>query len=332
MPSEVVLFAPLPVLTVTIEEQGGEPDIHLHAGSQGVWQARMLVTLGASVTMCSVLGGESGIVLRHLIEDEGVTVRAVEGSGRNGAYVHDRRGGEREEVADAPATPLTRHELDELYGLTLSAGLDAGAVVLSGPSDHHTVHDAVPADAYRRLAADLRAVGRPVIADLGGERLTAVLAGGVTVLKVSHEELLEDGRVDDTGQDAITEAMSALRAEGADNVIVSRAEEPLLVLAGDTVSEVRMPKLQAADTHGAGDSLTAAVAATLAKGGSIEEAVRLGAAAGMLNVTRHGLGTGDVEAVLKLRDLVTVTAVGSSSRGPSARMTPRDLAERARGS
>ncbi|WP_026874554.1 1-phosphofructokinase family hexose kinase [Jiangella gansuensis] len=332
MSSEVVLFAPLPVLTVTIEEQGGEPDIHLHAGSQGVWQARMLVTLGAPVTMCSVLGGESGTVLRHLIEDEGVTVRAVQGTGHNGAYVHDRRDGDRQEIAEAPATPLTRHELDELYGLTLSAGIDAGAVVLSGPSDQHTQHDAVPPDAYRRLAADLRAVGRPVIADLAGERLAAVLAGGVTVLKVSHEELLEDGRITDTDQDSIVKAMHTLQDEGADNVVVTRADEPLLLLAGDTVSEVRMPRLQAADSHGAGDSLTAGVAATLAKGGSLDEAVRLGAAAGMLNVTRHGLGTGDVEAVLKLRELVTVTALGSSARGSSAKVTPQDLAERARGS
>lgn len=304
--SDVALFAPLPVLTITVEDHAGRPDIHIHAGSQGVWQARMLVTLGASVTMCCVLAGEAGMVVRHLIEDEGVTVKAVDGAGRNGAYIHDRRDGERVELVDAPADALTRHELDELYGLTLSAGLDAGAVLLSGPSDHQTTEDAVPADTYRRLAADLRAVGKPVIADLAGDRLSAVLESGLTVVKVSHEELLDDGRASADDLDSLVKAMHEVHEQGAEYVIVTRAHEPLLLLADGVARIVRMPRLQAADTHGAGDSLTAGVTATLAKGGDIEDAIRLGAAAGMLNVTRHGLGTGDAEAVLKLRELVEV--------------------------
>jgi 1-phosphofructokinase len=32
----VLVFAPTPLLTVTIEDRGGEPDLHIHAGGQGV--------------------------------------------------------------------------------------------------------------------------------------------------------------------------------------------------------------------------------------------------------------------------------------------------------
>lgn len=319
----IVVFAPAPVLTVTIEDQGGEPDIHLHAGGQGVWQARMLVTLGASATICAVLSGETGRVAHHLLEDEGIAVRAIAGSGRNGAYVHDRRGGERVEIADAGTDPLARHDLDELYGLTLSAAINAGAVVLSGTAEP----DTIPVDIYRRLAADLRAVGRPVLADLSGDRLTAVLSGGVSVIKVSDEELLADGRVSKTDEDALVAAMYQMHDEGASNVIVTRSGDPVLVLSDNAVSEVGPPKLQAADSHGAGDSLTAGVAVILAKGGTMEDAVRLGAAAGTMNVTRHGLGTGEVEAVLKLRELVHVRTLEHATR-PSERLSPGDLARR----
>ena len=38
----------------------GEPDIHVHAGGQGVWQARMLSSLGVRVVLCAGLGGEAG--------------------------------------------------------------------------------------------------------------------------------------------------------------------------------------------------------------------------------------------------------------------------------
>jgi 1-phosphofructokinase len=37
--SDVTIFAPSPTLTVTVEEHDGEPDVHVHAGGQGVWQA-----------------------------------------------------------------------------------------------------------------------------------------------------------------------------------------------------------------------------------------------------------------------------------------------------
>ncbi len=165
------------------------------------------------------------------------------------------------------------------------------------------------ADVYRRLASDLNTVGCRVIADLSGDRLSAALAGGLTVVKVADDELESGGRVKSTDTDELINAMHQLASEGAANVVVTRAEEPSLLLADGKVSEIHMPSLEVVDHHGAGDSLTAGVAATLADGGSITDAVTLGAAAGALNVTRHGLGSGDAEAVQKLRELVEIKPV-----------------------
>lgn len=67
MDGEVVVFGPSPLLTVTIEDLHGEPDIHLHPGGQGIWQARMISSLGATVVVCAALGGETGRVLMHLV-------------------------------------------------------------------------------------------------------------------------------------------------------------------------------------------------------------------------------------------------------------------------
>lgn len=322
----VVIFAPSPGLTVTVEDVEGTPDIHLHAGGQGVWQARMLTALGASVTMCAVFAGETGSVVRHLISDEGVKVLGVEGQGSSGAYIHDRRDGEREVVAENEGEKLTRHELDELYGLTLQAGMEAGTVILSGA----VREDAVPDDVYRRLAADLGTAGCRVITDLTGDRLTAALAGGLSVVKIADDELTDSGRASSDEPAAIIEAMRTLHDEGAGTVIVTRAHLPSLMLHEDTVSEIRVPQMQSVDTHGAGDSLTAGVAATLAAGGSMREAVVLGTAAGALNVTRHGLGTGEEGAIRNLTKLVTVSAYRGDEQAPEQRMSPDELAQKAR--
>ncbi|SFQ31583.1 1-phosphofructokinase [Amycolatopsis arida] len=283
----VLVFAPSPQVTVTIEDLGGEPDLHVHAGGQGVWQARMIASLGVPVVLCAALGGETGDVLRHLIERDGISLVAVPVSARNGGYVHDRRGDGRVPLAEAAGDPLPRHDLDSLYEAALLHGLRARTVLLSGPSLGRTV----PTDAYRRLAADLRADGRAVLADLAGERLDAVLEAGLDFLKVSHEELLADGRATADDPKSLVAAMRELVARGARSVLVSCGGDPALALLDDELYEVRPPVLHPVDTRGAGDSMTAAVAATLTEGGSLTDAVRLGAAAGALNVTRHGLGT-----------------------------------------
>jgi 1-phosphofructokinase len=302
MTPAVVLFAPSPLLTVTIEDRAGQPDIHVHPGGQGVWQARMISALGVPVVLCVALGGEAGDVLAHLLPSEGVELRAVRVGARNGGYVHDRRTGDRESIAEAPGGPLDRHEQDALYELVLAEGLRHGTALLAGPNSDQVI----PAGLYRRLATDLGANGCRVAADLAGERLDAVLAGGPAVLKVSHEELVADGRAESDDPAALVAAMKQLRADGADTVIISRAADPALALpAGtDTVLEIHVPPLEAAEPRGAGDSMTAGVVASLVRGDPVREALRTGAACGALNVVRRGLGTGGEAAVRTLAERV----------------------------
>lgn len=305
-PAAVVIFAPLPVLTVTVENRSGDADIHVHAGGQGVWQSRMMSSLGVPVVLCSALGGETGDVLGHLLPAQNVTVQTVPVSARNGSYVHDRRSGGREVVAEAAGSPLDRHELDSLYELTLTEGLTHGRVLLSGPQED----DVLPADLYRRLSTDLGANGCKVAADLSGERLEAVLAGGPDLIKVSHEELLDDGRAKSEDAKHLVAAMRSMRDEGANTIVVSRSgDAPALALLGEEdddgdVVEITMPTLEPADSAGAGDSMTAGIVAALASGRPLRRALQIGAACGALNVVRHGLGTGGARAVETLAERV----------------------------
>ncbi|MCZ7474225.1 PfkB family carbohydrate kinase [Micromonospora sp. WMMC273] len=299
-----MVFAPAPLLTVTIEQQGDVPELHLHPGGQGVWQTRMIAALGVPVTMCVGLGGEVGDAVRKLLDDEDVTVRMVRRESGTGWYVHDRRDGERTEIAEHPGAPMVRHDIDELYTVTLTEGLRAPVSVLSGPADPQVVDP----DIYRRLAADLSANGGTVVADLSGPYLEAVLDGGVSVLKVSHEELLDDGLAKDDSVEALRDAGRRCQERGARTVLISRAGEPALALPEDGEPLlVHAPPLEPADHRGAGDSMTAGVAAVLARGGDLRDALHVGAAAGALNVTRHGLGTGRAEAVRELAGRVRLT-------------------------
>lgn len=301
-PRSVFVFAPAPLLTITIEEQGGVPDIHLHPGGQGFWIARMAASLGVPVTVCGCFGGETGRVAQALIERDRVSLRPVEVASANGAYIHDRRDGDPVPVAEMPSPTLSRHEIDELYSVGVVTGLDADVCVLGGPHGSHVL----PGDVYMRLARDLAGHGKTVIADLSGDPLHAALEGGLYVLKMAHDEIQEDGFAEGESEEELIKGMHRLRDAGAANVVLSRSDQPALALVDDEVLMIHPPRLETIDTKGAGDSMTAGIAVALARGEDIRTGLRLGAAAGALNVTRRGLATGPGAEIEKLAGEVTL--------------------------
>jgi 1-phosphofructokinase len=303
--ARVCVFSPAPLLTVTFEtDADGQVELHLHPGGQGAWVARMVGVLGGRAILCGPFGGETGLVARALAAVGGMTeVRAVDMHHANGAYVHDRRDGERVVLLETEPPTLDRHELDELYSMTLGAAIEAGVCVLAG-SHEATV---VPADTYRRLAHDLRETGVVVVADICGELLEAVLeGGGVDVLKISHEEAIADGLAEGDDPAALEVALRKLHDRGAAEIVISRADEPALALVDGRVVEAEPPHFEVVDHRGAGDSMTAALAVAAARRLPGIDGLRLASAAGCLNVTSHGLASGHGEAIEQLAGKITI--------------------------
>jgi 1-phosphofructokinase len=308
----LTVFAPSPVVTITVEQGSRrEPEIHIHAGGQGFWVARMAARLGARVSLCAPLGGETGEVLKSLLAADGITVLSIPVSSSNGAYVHDRRRGEREEIAQTASPALARHELDDLYGVTITSGLESDAVLVTGPRNEGVL----PAGIYERLCRDLRRNDCRVLADLSGEVLGEAVRGGVDLLKVSDEDLVAEGRLADRDRDATAEVAHRLHDAGASSVLISRGREPALVLSEGRVMAVDSPHFTPVDEHGAGDSMFAGLGLALGAGLPLETAVKFGAAAGALNVARRGLGTGHLREVVTLAEQVRVEPLEPAQPG-----------------
>ena len=72
---------------------------------------------------------------------------------------------------------------------------------------------------------------------------------------------------------------------------------------------VEVPQMSVVDVRGAGDSMTAAFAVAVGAGMSAIDGLQLGGAAGAVNVTRHGLGSGRAEAIEQIRGNVGVRAL-----------------------
>jgi 1-phosphofructokinase len=305
----VTVLACAVTLMVGVEHPDGEApgEVHLHAGGQAFWVARMAARLGARVTMVGPFGGESGTALRALIEAEGVGVRAIETCRPNAVWVSDDAEGESATVSEVAPPALSRHETDGLFNAVLGAGLESDVTVLTGAPP-----GVLGADRFGGVAHDLHAVGGRVMADLSGDQLQHALEGGLDLVKVAHDEMIEAGLADDDGPEALLAGARRMRERGAGAVLVSRAADPLLALVGDREVEVATPAFQPVNHRGAGDSMTGAAAAALAAGAEHDEVLRLAVAAGALNVTRRGLGSGDARAVRRLSERVELRPAGAA--------------------
>lgn len=303
-PPPIAIFAPTTQLSITLEASSGTEELHVHAAGQGFWVARMLTVLGHEPLLCTPIGGETGTALRALLGGL-PTDGLVPCPTANGSYIHDRRDGERAIVARVPSIPLDRHTLDDLVSATIACALRAGYLVMTGTNLDGNVDSAI----FRRLCRDLRAAGVTVIADLSGDELVAALEGGVDLLKISHEELVEHGWSTGAELDRLMEGIRSLREAGAGDVIVSRAGDGALAAIGDHWSTVSGPEMTVIEHRGAGDSMTAALAHGRAVGLEPVETLQLAAAASALNVTRHGLASGHLPAIRELAQLIEVVPI-----------------------
>jgi 1-phosphofructokinase len=297
----VAVFSPHPILGITIERRGSdEDDIHNHAGGQGVWVARMTAEMGAHPILCGFCGGETGTLLRPLLEAQAGETRLVETTTATGSWVIDRRSGKREMIAHAWSDPPTRHESDDLFSITCAAALDSEVLVVCGA----VPTDALALEVYRNLVEDVSANGTRVIADLGSPRLDSALEGGPDVVKVNKWQLAEfaDRELSDPQQ--LRAAAERVLDQGAKSVVVTRGGDPALVLRDGEAWTLVPPRFEGGAPEGSGDSMVGALAATLARGFDWEDALRWSAAAGATNFLRHGLGSGSRDVVSDLVERV----------------------------
>ena len=222
---DLAIFAPTLVLLIELETDAeGKVEVHLHPGGQGYWVGRMASALGARPVLCSPIGGETGTVVSDLLGRDKVALRSVPTKADNGAYIHDRRDGERKVLVEMQPRALGRHVRDQLFSITLAAALETGVCVVAG-TQANTI---VPPETYERLVADLVETGVTVIADLAGDLLLPALVGRPYLLKISHEEVIDGGFATDGSTAALIGAIEQLHEAGAQNVVISRRGRSLV--------------------------------------------------------------------------------------------------------
>jgi 1-phosphofructokinase family hexose kinase len=286
-------------------------DVTVTPGGKGLNVARAALALGVPATLVAFLPGHTGRAAGALIAEEGVQLEGVPVGGeiRSTAVILEPG---RATVLNEPGPPLGDGDWAALEA-AVSAALPGHRVLVCSGS----VPPGSPDDGYARLVAAAQEAGRAAVVDAAGPVLGAALAGGADVVtpNLAEAEGLLHGRADESVEaspDArghAEAAAAALVAAGARAAVVTAAAAGAAVAAdgsttwipAPTVAEIRNP-------IGAGDVLTAALAAALEAGSDVLTAARRGVAAAAASV--EAPRAGDLDAARMAELLRTSTAAG----------------------
>ena len=294
-----------------------------HDGGKGGNQAVAAARLGRSVLFVGAVGDDAfGAEARAALVAEGVDVSAL-------ATLEGRATGVAVILVDGRGENL----ISVASGANAELGPDAVAAALGqmriGTEDVLLVCHEIPTvtvAAALRLgrAAGTRTILNPAPAD-GIDRAVLAAADLITpnqgeLLTLAARDARRSGRSAAGGLAAdIPRAARGLLDPGSDGdgvalaVIVTLGAAGALIVTRDRARDVPSWPVPTLDTTGAGDAFNGALAASLAEGRSLEEAVRRAVAAGALATTRAGARAG-MPTAAALDTMIARQASGESVR------------------
>ena len=284
----------------------------IEAGGGGINVARAVRALGGTAVAVAALGVSARPVVEDDLARAGVELRAVPIGARTREdwSVTDRRTGAQYRFIQ-PGPQLTTGEWQRCIDESLAAARGAACFVISG-----SVPDGVPSSAITSLVTRLAAERLPVIVDTSGAGLIGALAGPATLVKPSVDELVAaagHALADITARDAA--ARRLLESGGCRALVVSMAADgALLVTRDEPTCVIEAPRVDAISASGAGDSMVAAMALTLAAGLPLIDVARYGVAAGTAAVLGPGTALCHLDAVRALVERVRVSELATVTR------------------
>ncbi len=276
------IVVPVPHHPVTGETVMGG-DHALVPGGKGANQAVAAARQGAAVSFVGRVGDDdAGVSLRASLEESGVdtTHLAVDDDAPSGIALI---GVDAEGDNAIVVSPGANARVD-------SADVDGASVVLTDAAvallQLEVPIDTVTAAAVAATAAGGTVVLNPAPAPAVPGTLPADLLTRVDVLVPNAIELAQLTGSDPSGD---VQALAATaRLLDVETVVVTRGADGALVVTADDAVEVPAPTITPVDTTGAGDSFCGTLAAALARGATIIEAVHAAVHAGSIAATRAG--------------------------------------------
>ena len=255
-------------------------------GGKGLNVSKPASIAGAKVVATGFVGGHAGNYIEAELKPFGIesAFYHMEQESRSCINIWDTVQKKQTEFLE-PGFTVTEKDFEGFVEKFKELVKEADVVAMSG-----SVPKGLDGVAYQKLVAIVKAAGKKVILDTSGKLLTAGIEAKPTMIKPNIDEIrmLTGSRCDDLNE--IIEAAEQIHANGVEVVAVSLGGDGAIVVSGEGVYRAIVPKIDAVNTVGCGDSMIAGFALGFSEGLSIADTLKKASAISAAAALREETG------------------------------------------
>ena len=272
------------------------------AGGKGLNVSKTAAIAGAEVLATGFVGGHAGAYITEAVEKQGVATDfiQVKGESRSCINIYDTVNKTQTEFLE-PGVVVSEEEQRAFYLKFDQLLAKCDVVAMSG-----SVPKGIGTDMYPKLVAMAKAAGKKIIVDTSGALLEEAVKAKPNMVKPNIDEirLLTGKQILD--REELIEAGIELQKSGIERVVISLGADGSLMFVEEGVYQAVVPKIDAVNTVGCGDCMTAGFAISFEQGMSPEEALRFASATSAASAMREETGYFETEDMKALFDQIEI--------------------------
>src|SRR3990170_3367259 len=253
-------------------------------GGKGINVSRVIRELGGESLAMGFAPGGLGRYIEHTLEAQGIACDFVhtKGETRTNITILDESRHIHTILSD-PGPPTEIRYVDELRTRLRNRLHQGDWLVLAG-----SIPPPLDAHVYTDIIREASEIGAHTVLDADGEALAVGADACPEMVKGNRRELerLLGRHLDDEA--STIQAAVQVHDRGIHSVVVTRGREGAVASTDEMLFRGVAPRVRAVSAVGSGDALLAGVVLTLSRGGAMEDALRLGIAAGTASVLNPG--------------------------------------------
>lgn len=274
-------------------------------GGKGLNVSKPASIAGAKVVATGFVGGHAGNYIESELKPFGIesAFYHMEQESRSCINIWDTVQKKQTEFLE-PGFTVTEKDFEGFVERFSELIKEADVVAMSG-----SVPKGLDGKAYQRLVAIVKAAGKKVILDTSGKLLTAGIESKPTMIKPNIDEIrmLTGSHCDD--MDEIITAAEQIHANGVEVVAVSLGGDGAIVVSDEGVYRAIVPKIDAVNTVGCGDSMIAGFALGFSEGLSIADTLKKASAISAAAALREETGFFVMEDMEKIFPKVEIQRI-----------------------
>lgn len=255
-------------------------------GGKGLNVSKPAAVAGAEVVATGFVGGHAGNYIEASLKDYHVksAFYHLESESRSCINIWDEKNCVQTEFLE-PGFTVTESEFQGFVEEFKELIKKADVVAMSG-----SVPKGLDGTAYQKLVKVVKDAGKKVILDTSGKLLEMGIEACPMMIKPNIDEIrmLTGKECNEIGE--IIEAAKEIHARGVEVVAVSLGADGSLAVSDEGVFRAIVPKIDAVNTVGCGDSMIAGFALGFAEGLSLEETLRKASAISAAAALREETG------------------------------------------